>query len=184
MPFVLHKWSIDFSFSLFCHPLFVLNLMLVVANFANSKWCKKPEKWLKPWHMRTHLRVLSESYQMNTNMTGFKCFSKIFVSLCFGWKKPLHSNLSFSKISQEQHKINLSFSLFPSTRCVNREKEIEVAKAMTRLQDCSPADMNIQQKLCLDVSPGGATFPYQQAVEELERMTRLVCPLSKMESTG
>ena len=29
--------------------------------------------------MGTLLRVLSESYQMNTNMTGFRCFSKIFV---------------------------------------------------------------------------------------------------------
>ena len=26
--------------------------------------------------MSTHLRVLSESYLMNTNMTGFRCFSK------------------------------------------------------------------------------------------------------------
>ena len=25
---------------------------------------------------------------MNTNMTGFRCFSKIFVSLCIGPKKP------------------------------------------------------------------------------------------------
>ena len=28
--------------------------------------------------MGTHLRVLSESYPMNTNMTGFRWFSKIF----------------------------------------------------------------------------------------------------------
>ena len=28
--------------------------------------------------MGTHLRVLSKSYPMNTNMTGFRCFSKIF----------------------------------------------------------------------------------------------------------
>ena len=31
--------------------------------------------------MGTHLRVLSKSYTMNTNMTGFRGFSKIFVSL-------------------------------------------------------------------------------------------------------
>ena len=31
--------------------------------------------------MGTHLRVLSESYPMNTNMTGFGCFYKIFASL-------------------------------------------------------------------------------------------------------
>ena len=35
--------------------------------------------------MGTHLRVLSESYPMNTNMTGFGWLSKIFASLCFGW---------------------------------------------------------------------------------------------------
>ena len=29
----------------------------------------------------THLRVLSESYPMNTKMTGFRCFSKILASL-------------------------------------------------------------------------------------------------------
>ena len=30
--------------------------------------------------MGTHLRVLNESFQMNTNMTGFRWFSSIFVS--------------------------------------------------------------------------------------------------------
>ena len=51
-------------------------------NLANTKWCKIPEKWLKPWHMGPHLRVLSESYLMNTNMTGFRFrwFSKILCS--------------------------------------------------------------------------------------------------------
>ena len=34
--------------------------MLLVANLANTKWCRKPKKWLKPWHMGTHLRVLGE----------------------------------------------------------------------------------------------------------------------------
>ena len=33
--------------------------------------------------MGTHMRVLSKSYIMNTNMTGFYWFSKIFASLCF-----------------------------------------------------------------------------------------------------
>ena len=36
--------------------------------------------------MDTHLRVLSESYPMNTNMIGFGWFLKIFASLCF-WAK-------------------------------------------------------------------------------------------------
>ena len=47
---------------------------------------KKTEKLLKPWHMGTHLRVLSQSYLMNNNMTGFRWFSKIVASLCFGPK--------------------------------------------------------------------------------------------------
>ena len=36
--------------------------------------------------MGNHLRVLSESYLMSTNMTGFRWFLKIFASLCFGRK--------------------------------------------------------------------------------------------------
>ena len=63
-----------------------LTLMLLLANMAKTKRCKKPEKWLKPWQMGTHLKALRESYPMSTNMTGFGCFSKIFVSLCFGRK--------------------------------------------------------------------------------------------------
>ena len=55
-----------------------LPLMLLVANFANTKSCKKAKKWLKPWHMDTHLRILSESYPMNTGMTrqGLEGFPK------------------------------------------------------------------------------------------------------------
>ena len=49
---------------------------------------QKPLKWLKPWQMGTHLRVLSESYPMDTNLTRFRCFSKIFASLCYGRKLP------------------------------------------------------------------------------------------------
>ena len=33
---------------------------------------KKPEKGRKPWHIGTQRRVISESYPMNTNMTGFR----------------------------------------------------------------------------------------------------------------
>ena len=61
-----------------------------MAIFANTKFHKKAEKWLKPWYMDTHQSVLNESYPMNTNMTGFKWFSKFFASLCFGWKLPFN----------------------------------------------------------------------------------------------
>ena len=47
-----------------------------MANFANTKWSKKPEKLLKPWHMGTHLILLSESYPMNTNMQDLDGFQK------------------------------------------------------------------------------------------------------------
>ena len=57
-----------------------LILMLLVANLANTKWCEKYEKWPKPWHMGTHLRVLDESFSMNINMTGIQWFSKILAS--------------------------------------------------------------------------------------------------------
>ena len=54
------------------------------ATLVNTKWYKISEKCLKPWQMGTHVRVLGESFPMNTNMTGFRWFSKIFASSCFG----------------------------------------------------------------------------------------------------
>ena len=60
--------------------------MLLVANLANKEMMQKPEKWLKHWHMGTILTALSESYPMNTNMAGFRWFSKTFASLCFEQK--------------------------------------------------------------------------------------------------
>ena len=33
--------------------------------------------------MGTHLRVLSEGYPMNTNMTGFRWISKVVAFMCF-----------------------------------------------------------------------------------------------------
>ena len=53
-------------------------LMLLAANFANTKLCKKSQKLLDPWQIGTHLRVLSENYPMNTNMTGFRCFQRFW----------------------------------------------------------------------------------------------------------
>ena len=55
-------------------------------EFDQYKMMQKSEKWLKPWQMGTHLILLSESFQMNTNMIGFKWFSKIFAPLTFGQK--------------------------------------------------------------------------------------------------
>ena len=36
-----------------------LTHMLLVATLRNTRLCKNPEKWLKPWHVDTHLRILS-----------------------------------------------------------------------------------------------------------------------------
>ena len=49
----------------------------LVANLAVTKWCKKAEKFLKSWHIGTHLRVLCDSYPINTNIwQGFDDFQK------------------------------------------------------------------------------------------------------------
>ena len=60
--------------------LMVLTLTLLVANFCQYKICKKAEK------MGTHLRVLSESFLMSTNMTGFGWFYKNLY-ICVLWTK-------------------------------------------------------------------------------------------------
>ena len=57
-------------------PKYALTLMLLVANLAITKSCKNHEKLMKPWQMGTHLRELSKSFPMNTNMTGFNGFQK------------------------------------------------------------------------------------------------------------
>ena len=60
-----------------------LTPLLLVANLANTKWCKKPVKMTETLAHGIHLRVLCESFQMNTNMTGFRWFSKNSAYLCF-----------------------------------------------------------------------------------------------------
>ena len=42
--------------------------------FNQYKIMQKTLKNDKPCHMGTHARVLRESYLVNTNMTGFRCF--------------------------------------------------------------------------------------------------------------
>ena len=106
--------------------------MLLVANLANAKWCKNPEKWLKHCHMGTHLRVLSESYLMSTNMTGFGCFTKIFASLRFwikvasarGWTEL--TSKSASPIKPAAVKKGTPFNRIPSwwippPKCYNQD---------------------------------------------------------------
>ena len=63
-----------------------LTLMLLLANLANKKWCKKSWKTLETWHVGTHLRELRESFPMITNITGFRWFLKNFVYSSHGRK--------------------------------------------------------------------------------------------------
>ena len=49
--------------------------------FGQNKMMQKSSKCSKHYHMGTHSRVLSESFPMNSNMTGFRCFSKNICSL-------------------------------------------------------------------------------------------------------
>ena len=87
-PFCKVSTAVSFTFCII--DITYLTLMLLVADLANIKLGKNPQILLKPWHMGTQPRELSESCPMNTNMTGFGWFSKFFVSLCFGQKKPQH----------------------------------------------------------------------------------------------
>ena len=73
MPFLIGLESSRIVKTFGCHilTLSMLTLILLLANLVFAKRCKKPKKILQPWHMGTHLRVLTESYLMSTNMTGF-----------------------------------------------------------------------------------------------------------------
>ena len=71
--------------------------MLLVATLANAQWCWNPAKWLKPWQMGTHLRVLSESYPMNINITAFRWFSKIVVP-CASASEGLNKHKTLQRI--------------------------------------------------------------------------------------
>ena len=58
--------------------------------------------------MGTHMRVLSERYLMNTNMTGFRRLSKIFASLglvasALGGLKRSPQETSISKSAHAAH---------------------------------------------------------------------------------
>ena len=64
-------------------------LMLLVANLANTKSCKNLKD---DWNPGTW--VLSESYIMNTNMTGFRCFQQL-LHLC----SLDESNLSIGRVN-------------------------------------------------------------------------------------
>ena len=60
----------------FLYKIF-FNHMVLMANLANTKWCKKLKEWLKPKHMGIHRRVPSESYlKWKTQWQGLYVFHK------------------------------------------------------------------------------------------------------------
>ena len=89
--------------------LLISSLMLLVANLANTKWSKNPEKLLKPWHMGTHLRVPSESYPMNTNTTGFRLFSEFrSISISIKGSAPIAKYFTTLALTARYHLLGFS----------------------------------------------------------------------------
>ena len=60
---------------------YLLTIPMLRLLSSKAQGCKDFWKPFKP-----SLRVLNKSYPMNTNITGFRWFSKILASLCFGEK--------------------------------------------------------------------------------------------------
>ena len=60
--------------------LTVLTLMILVENLVKTKRCINPQKWLKPWHIGTHLRVLRERESSNEHQHGR--VQSVFKNLC------------------------------------------------------------------------------------------------------
>ena len=58
----------------------LITILILTLIRPIQKDFKKLKKW-KSWHMETHLTVLRESHPMNTNMTGLRWLSKVFVFL-------------------------------------------------------------------------------------------------------
>ena len=75
-----------------------------MANFANTKSCKKQKNNRN--QMGTYLQVLSESYPMNTNMTGFGCFSKSLYP-CASYESSLRINPFHAEATYVQREKNV-----------------------------------------------------------------------------
>ena len=66
--------------------------------------------------MGTHLKVLGESYLMNTNMTGFGCFSKE-ASALEGLKVTKQLCCAIDSVSDQWHGSSLHFSVTATMEC-------------------------------------------------------------------
>ena len=83
--------------------------------------------------MGTHLIVLNESFPMNTNMAGFRWYSKIFASLCLG-----ESSHSIGRVNQV-----IGTSLTMS----NYDRLIDSISPLLFMNSQSWRGLNIGQKL-------------------------------------
>ena len=78
--------------------------------------------------MGTHLKVLGKSYPMNTNLIGFRWFSKIVAFLCFGQKY----SLSIGRVKMQYVMISITLNwslleryvLIPSTKQMSKTFDI------------------------------------------------------------
>ena len=68
------------------------SVMLLVANFANTKWFKKTEKQLKPWHIGTHITVLKERFSINTKEYIKVCFLLLDTNIFFRTNLPCRAS--------------------------------------------------------------------------------------------
>ena len=85
------------------------HLMLLVTNLANTKRCKETGEGLNTWHMGTYLKLLSESYPLNTNKAGFRWFLKKSLHPCALNK----SSLSIGRVQPRSFTLDLTLGLNP-----------------------------------------------------------------------
>ena len=98
-----------------------LSLMLLVANLPHQNDTKKLKNDWNPdtWVPGTHLRGLSESFPMHTNMTGFGWFSKIL-----GYFASDKSNLSIGRVELGSLAIKSWHSLLCSPSSVRARNSV------------------------------------------------------------
>ena len=104
-------------------------------------------KILKSGHMGTHMRVLSRTYPMNTNMTGFRWFSKIF---------------AFFSLSREIHNLDLQphrYCTLASTASAPRVTRCSLGLYWSRGMICAVSIIILIIILSFDIAP----FPYKHA---------------------
>ena len=104
--------------------LCISNGMQEILPYAAGGWFGQYTMWQKNLkrptenlaHMGTHLKVLNKSYPMNTNMTGFRWFSKRFCILVLWTKVAFRALFNPSKLKAQGRSVTsiYYFDLFMS----------------------------------------------------------------------